>query len=140
MNQGTGVQVGLAISTPLVAALVVVLRLDELQRVVKAGAHIAVLEKRIAQEFPDDGPPLTWETNIQDEFRFAGDSLRHWVIAVTLFAASVPAVLLGVANLAGDDRELALQAVAAIAILTTAYQLWVLVRVSGWHSAAKAVK
>ena len=104
VKEGTGVQVGLAISTPLVAALVVVLRLDELYRTVNAGAHIAVLERKIARKLGDDEPPLTWESDIQKDFDPEEDRFRHGVITGILFAAaSAPAVVLGTCRAGGGS-------------------------------------
>lgn len=48
---------------PLLAAFVVLLWLGEFERMVRAGAHIAMtLEPRIAEQYPDEThPPLVWE-------------------------------------------------------------------------------
>jgi hypothetical protein len=140
VKEGTGVQVGLAISTPLVAALVVVLRLDELYRTVNAGAHIAVLERKIARRFADQEPPLSWESDIQTDFDPEEDRFRHGVITGILFAASTPAVVLGTAELAEDqgwEWVLVAAAVVLIAVLTSLYQRFVLKRVARLHEAAR---
>jgi hypothetical protein len=96
VNEGPGVQVGLALATPVLAALVVALSLDELHRTVAAGAHAAVLEQRIARRVDEKDPPLTWESQVQENFDPRKDRIRHWVTLIVLLAAAAPAVFLGI--------------------------------------------
>jgi hypothetical protein len=132
-----GIQAGLAITTPLVAAVVVALRLDELLRAVKAGAHIAVLEQRVAQRTGEGGPPLTWESTIQEDFDPREDKRRHGAITAVLFAATAPAVLLGTSRLEQWWQQfLVIAVVALILVLTTVYQRHKLDQVAGLHKAA----
>ena len=98
VGEGAGVQVGLALAAPLLAALVAALRLDELLRAVAAGAHIALLEQQIARRVGDEEPPLSWESNIQKTFSRPRDRLRHWATLLALFAAAVPTAVLGISD------------------------------------------
>jgi hypothetical protein len=98
VTKGAGVQVGLALAAPVLAALVAALRLDELHRTVAAGAHAAELEQRIARKVGEQEDPLTWETRVQEKFKRREDMIRHWATLVALFAATAPAIVLGVSE------------------------------------------
>src|SRR4051794_19423998 len=139
-NSDVAAQVVLACATPLVAALVIVLSLDEFRRAVQAGAHVAVLEQRVAERLGTatpiawvakrqaPAPPLTWETTIQLA-RGAGTYWPHWTRTVGLFAATVPAVVLGVVHLLNEDKSewfaVSLGFVALVVSAVCLYQLWV---------------
>jgi hypothetical protein len=142
-----GVQVGLAISAPLVAAIVVALRLDELHRAVKAGAHVAVLEHRIARKIgrgeppsssssDQDDAPLTWESKVQEEFVASNDKRRHWAIAAVLVAAAAPSILLGTSRLEGWLTVLVAAGVVLIFGYAARYQFKRLDEVAGLHAVA----
>jgi hypothetical protein len=141
VNEGAGAQAGLAIFTPVVAALVIALRLDELLRAVRAGAHIALLERRIAARTDPDQPPLTWESSIQEDFVASDDKIRHGVTSLTLFVVSAPAVVLATVELAQEQPTWAPVAVVltvlVIAGLTAVYQRYMLRRVATCHLDAK---
>jgi hypothetical protein len=141
VNEGAGAQAGLAIFTPVVAALVIALRLDELLRAVRAGAHIALLERRIAARTDPDQPPLTWESSIQEDFVASDDKIRHGVTSLTLFVVSAPAVVLATVELAQEQPAWApvavVLAVLLIAFLTAVYQRYMLGRVAACHLDAK---
>jgi hypothetical protein len=145
VNQGAGVQVGLAIGTPVVAALVVALRLDELHRAVDAGAQVAVLEQKIGLRLGEGGrsrdrDPLMWESRVQEEFTSREDQIRHGVIAAILFAATAPAALLGLLKFAKhhDQWVLVASAIALVLAVTFAYQSYMLGKVRTRHEEALA--
>jgi hypothetical protein len=71
---GLGIKAGLSSSTafallvgfaPLLALLVCVLWLGEMERMVRAGAQIALIEQRISRRIDPDDPPLSWETSLR---------------------------------------------------------------------------
>jgi hypothetical protein len=51
--------------SPLLDLLVAILWLGEMERMVRAGRHIATLEQRISAEFPEQPPPLDWEQSLR---------------------------------------------------------------------------
>lgn len=51
--------------TPLLALFVCVLWLGEMERMVRAGAHIAKLERRISDRIDQHDPAMTWETSLR---------------------------------------------------------------------------
>ncbi len=112
-------QIGLVAGAAIFAGLVMVMWLDELQRSVRAGAHIARLEGRIAERSGDPSP-LTWETSIQVAYdpdrgyRYK----REWATTAALYAAAIPAVLLGVYRL-GHEREWLLFVVALALVVVS---------------------
>jgi hypothetical protein len=118
-NTEAAVQAGIAIATPALALTVLVLWLDQLRRSVFAGAHIALLERRIAERFKGEEPPLTWETDIQ-----AHDAVvsgyryhRHWAVYVALVAAAAPMVVTGVIRLGRDGHWLGAVLTGAVALV-----------------------
>jgi hypothetical protein len=139
-TEGPGVQVGLALATPVLAALVAALRLDELHRAVAAGAHAAVLEQRIARRVGEDEAPLTWESEVQQRFRPTEDKIRHWATLAALFAATAPAVVLGISDFGEEHKpEWALVLVGVVLICAAAswYQRFTLNAVAALHAAAR---
>jgi hypothetical protein len=136
----TAVQAGIAAATPALALTVLVLWLDQLRRSVFAGAHLALLEDRVARRFEGEEPPLSWETNIQKQdavvsgYRYH----RHWAVLVALFAAAAPMVVTGLIRLGRDGEDLAfgLTAVAALLLLgvAIAYQAHIHKLVSNKHT------
>ena len=144
-DAGQATQVGLVAGAAIFAGLVMVMWLDELQRSVRAGAHVAELEGRIADRF-EGSPPLTWETSIQVAFdpdrgyRY----MREWATAAALYAAAAPAVILGVIRL-GQESEwllfvLALAAVLLSAVTVCLYQRRVHRTVGRLHREALTVR
>jgi hypothetical protein len=139
VGQGPGVQVGLALAAPLLAALVAALRLDELHRAVAAGAHTAVLEQRIARRLGEKDAPLTWETAVQRKFKPREDKIRHWATLLALFAATAPAVVLGISDYGGEHRPEWAWIVAGVVLIFAAiawYQRYTLRAVADLHDAA----
>jgi hypothetical protein len=139
VGEGAGVQVGLALAAPLLAALVAALRLDELHRAVAAGAHIAVLEQQIARRVGDDEPPLTWESNIQKTFKRRKDKLRHWATLLALFAAAAPTAVLGISDYGERHGPEWVGVAAAVVLIFSAiawYQRYTLNAVADLHEAA----
>jgi hypothetical protein len=104
-DASAAVQVGIAASTPALAATVLVLWLDQLRRSVYAGAHCARIEDRLAEHFRPKEPPLTWETQIQREYDEGGRYRyhRHWATFAALFAASTPMVVTSIVRLGRAD-------------------------------------
>ena len=104
-DASAAVQVGIAASTPALAATVLVLWLDQLRRSVYAGAHCALIEHRLAEHFRPKEPPLTWETQIQTEYDKGGRYRyhRHWATFAALFAASMPMVVTSIVRLGRED-------------------------------------
>jgi hypothetical protein len=105
-DASAAVQVGIAASTPALAATVLVLWLDQLRRSVYAGAHCALIEYRLGKHFRHRERPLTWETQIQTEYDKGGRYRyhRHWATFAALFAASTPMVVTSIVRLGrGDD-------------------------------------
>ncbi len=141
VGEGAGVQVGLALAAPLLAALVAALRLDELHRAVAAGAHTAALEQRIARKVGDEDPPLTWESGIQKKFNPTEDKVRHWATLLALFAAAAPAVVLGISDYGEAHRPEWAGIVAGVVLIFGAiawYQRYTLNAVADLHEAALA--
>lgn len=133
-------QVGLALATPVLAALVAALRLDELHRAVAAGAHAAVLEQRIARKVGEDEAPLTWESEVQRRFSPTEDKIRHWATLAALFAATAPAVVLGISHFGEEHKpEWALVVVGVVLICAAAswYQRFTLRAVAALHAGAR---
>jgi hypothetical protein len=139
VEKGAGVQVGLALATPVLAALVAALRLDELHRAVAAGAHAAGLEKRIARRVGDQVAPLTWESKVQEQFKRTEDTIRHWATLLALLAATAPAVLLGIGEYRAEHADWlwVLACVGMIFAATCWYQQFTLGRVARLHEAAR---
>jgi uncharacterized membrane protein len=112
-------QIGLVAGAAIFAGLVMVMWLDELQRSVRAGAHVAGLEARIAAQV-ERPSPLTWETSIQA--RFDPDRgyryRREWATTAALYAAALPATVLGVYRL-GDEGEGLLLAIAVAIVVAS---------------------
>jgi len=125
VKEGTGVQVGPVCFTPAFAAVVVLVSLDELRRAMRAGAHIARLEHKLKWKYPND-PPLTWESK-EVGFR----PVRHWAATVALFAATTPAVVLGLHKLCGADEWGWFRGALAAALLALVITLWYQRRVHG---------
>lgn len=96
---GTLEIVAVAVAGPLVATLVTVLWLLELKRAVFAGSHIAELEQRINAAFPDRGRALTWESDVQERFTRKGAYTFDRAVVLTLFATTVPSVVVGIGRL-----------------------------------------
>jgi hypothetical protein len=127
------------VATPALAGTVLVLWLDQLRRSVFAGAHVALIEHRVAGHFRADDPPLTWETNIQREFD-PGSGYRyhhHWATAGALFAAAVPMIATSIVRL-GRQGDWALFtattiAVGLVVLGAVSYQAWVHRQVSDKH-------
>jgi hypothetical protein len=139
VDKGEGVAIGLALATPLLAALVAALRLDELHRAVAAGAHAAVLEQKIAHKVGDEDEPLTWESEVQRTFKPTEDKIRHWATLLALLAATAPAVVLGIGEYRAE-HEPWLWAVAGVALIFAAtcwYQQFTLKRVAMLHKKAR---
>lgn len=94
--------VALAVAAPLVATLIWILWLLELGRAVRAGAHNAVLEKRINRRLLDkvDGEePLGWEIKMLDTRTHLGSYAFNWAIPLALFATAIPSVAVGMERL-----------------------------------------
>jgi hypothetical protein len=51
--------------SPLLGLLVAILWLGEMERMVRAGRHVATLELRISAAFPNQARPLTWEHSLR---------------------------------------------------------------------------
>jgi hypothetical protein len=139
VTRGTGVAVGLALATPVLAALVAALRLDELHRAVAAGAHAAGLEQRIARKVRDEVPPLTWESKVQRQFKPTEDKIRHWATLAALLAATAPAVVLGIGEYRAHHQDW-LWVVAGVGLIFAAtcwYQQFTLNRVAALHGTAR---
>jgi hypothetical protein len=110
-ESGVAVQVGLVCGPPSLAALILVLSFEEYWRAVVAGAHVAVLEQRVAHYLHTSpggkravdglGPPLTWETRIARTAQPLGVRRTLAVRAAVLLGATFPAVSLGLFRL-GD--------------------------------------
>ncbi len=135
---------GLILGAPLLAALVVAIGLDELRRVIAAGAHVAGLEERVAEclgtAAPDtwldahgaggpfrsgeegsrSAPPLTWETMLRQTPPETRWTSSHWIRTYALFAASLPAVVLGLFRVGeADEWELFAGSLAAVVVVVT---------------------
>jgi hypothetical protein len=137
VDKAAGVEIGLALATPILAALVAALRLDELHRAVAAGVHAAGLEQRIARKVGDTESPLSWESQVQERFRPAEDKIRHSAILIALFAAAAPAVLLGIREYdAAHDPGWLIAGVALTLAATWCYQHLMLTRVARLHRTA----
>ena len=136
----TAVQAGIAAATPALALTVLILWLDQLRRSVFAGAHLALLEERVARRFEPEEPPLSWETNIQiQDAEVSGYRYhRHWAVLVALFAAATPMVVTGLIRLWRDGEHLAFGLTAAISLLllgvAIAYQAHIHKVVSNKHT------
>lgn len=140
---------GLILGAPLLAALVVAIGLDELRRVIAAGAHVAGLEERVAEclgtAAPDtwldahgaggpfrsgkeggrSAPPLTWETMLRQTPPETRWTSSHWVRTYALFAASLPAVVLGLFRVgeAGEWELFAGSLAAVVVVVATTFYL-----------------
>jgi hypothetical protein len=57
----------LLVLEPLLAWLVTAMWLGEVERMVRAGAFLSVLERKIAAHFPEQQPPLEWESRLRRE-------------------------------------------------------------------------
>ena len=100
------VSVGLVCGPPLLAALVAVMCLEELRRVVAAGAHVAGLERQIAARMEREAAPLTWETSIQRQHARRHGYAGHWWRTAALFGATAPVMVLGMVALSeNEDRS-----------------------------------
>ena len=140
VGEGAGVQVGLALAAPLLAALVAALRLDELHRAVAAGAQVAVLEQQIGRRVGDEDPPLTWESKIQQNFTRRNDRIRHWATLLALFAAALPTAVLGISEYGEGHRPEWAAIVAGVVLIFGAiawYQSYTLGAVADLHEAAR---
>jgi hypothetical protein len=132
--------VGLALATPVLAALVVALSLDELHRTVAAGAHAAVLEQRIARKVGEDEAPLIWESEVQRRFKPKEDKIRHRAILAVLFAATAPAVVLGISDFGEDHTPEWALVVIGVALICAAacwYQRSTLNALAALHDTAR---
>lgn len=72
---GLGVEAGIGSSTaslllivlsPLLALVLCVFGLGEMERIVHVASHVASLEKRISQRIDPSDPPLSWESALRD--------------------------------------------------------------------------
>lgn len=72
---GLGVEAGIGSSTaslllivlsPLLALVLCVFGLGEMERIVSVAAHVASLERRISQRIDPSDPPLSWESDLRD--------------------------------------------------------------------------
>jgi hypothetical protein len=139
-DASAAVQVGIAASTPALAATVLVLWLDQLRRSVYAGAHCARIEHRLAEHFRPKEPPLTWETQIQTEYDEGGRYRyhRHWATFAALFAASTPMVVTSLVRLGREDDWVAVGVLSLVFVGLVAgaglYQAYVHGAVSKKHS------
>ena len=106
----------LMIVMPTLAAFVVLLWLGEMARMVRAGAHIADLEVRIATRHEDEEPPLVWETLLRNPRR---DRKRVRNLYPAIFA--VITLVLGVAG----------AAVGAIGLTDADHRFWFVVLTIG---------
>jgi hypothetical protein len=121
-GSGPAVQMAIACAGPTLAGLVVLVWLEELKRTVNAGAHIALIERQIADRFDPEPPPLVWERQIQEAYgsrRTAPRYVRHWPTTAALFAATLPVLVLGLVRLI-DGNEWVLFAVSCAIVIATA--------------------
>jgi len=107
--EGGSVQATLCmVLVPLIASLVCVVWVGEMERMVRAGAHLALLERRISRRAEDTEAPLDWEGTLRREPRGRQRILPVYraVFAVLLILATVSAGV-GAEGLAGRGRWLA---------------------------------
>jgi hypothetical protein len=105
-TSGATVQdVAIAVASPLVAALVGVLWLLEVRRAVRAGAYNARLEQRINRHFPNEKAALGWESEIQRQFTGKGSYTFDRAVLLTLFATTIPSVVVGLVRLDKRHQE-----------------------------------
>ncbi len=86
---------------PLLALLVTVLWLGEIERMVRAGAFVSAIERRVARAFPDDAP-LRWETWLRSEA--PGGRRILWVyraVFLILWTVAATGAAIGVVGLEG---------------------------------------
>lgn len=110
---------------PLLGAFVVLLWLGEFERMVRAGAHIAQLESRVASRFPAEPPPLTWETALRegDDDRRRIRRLYPTIFAVIVFVLGATGAVAGLVGLVEAKHWLA-AGVAVLGDLAVVLYIW----------------
>jgi len=108
---GLGIKAGTSSSTaavllvgfsPLLALFVCVLWLGEMERMVRAGAHIASIERRISVRIDPLDPPMSWESSLRldQPGRRRILTVYRAIFAILLLIAAIASVLgnIGVAH------------------------------------------
>jgi hypothetical protein len=112
-NVATLEDVAIAVASPLVAALVWVLWLLQVERAVLAGAQIALVEQRVNKHFPGEVDALEWERKMLEEHSAMGPAFER-AVPLTLLATTIPSTVVGLVGLHHHHHEAWLLIAAAI--------------------------
>jgi len=131
---GLGVKTGTSVSTatillvffsPLLAFLVCVLWLGEMERMVRAGAQVATIERRISGRIDPSDPPMGWENSLRlNRPRRRRIATVYRAIFAILFIIALFASILGDIGVAHHYSN----PVLAVATLFDALVLFILIR------------
>ncbi len=103
---GLGVKAGTSSSTaavllvgfaPLLALFVCVLWIGEMERMVRAGAQIASIERRVSERIDQEDPPMSWESSLRLD-----EPGRRRILTVYRAIFAILVLLAAIASILGD--------------------------------------